>query len=205
MKRFIKDNPTLAFGLGLPILLVALFLVAAGLPNLTATPPKYDVVFTNNHYDSGDGFRVKVSGGKLVVSFVGECNYCQSLEIYRYNAAAGTVKRITVEPPAEARPPKGSENDYKRAEALRSRVLPVDVPEFKDVKLEDSNPAPDGYEFTQGGGYSSSGVLPSLFFSRSYYNNEPVLRNGNYRLRLPIEKGTYSYYNTRFIGWVVSQ
>lgn len=205
MKQFIKENPTLAFGLGLPILLVGLFLVAAGLPNLTAIPPKYDVIFANNHYDSGDGFRVKVAGNKLSVTFAGECSYCQPLEIYRYNAAAGTVKRITIDPPAESRPPKGSENDYKRAEALRSRILPVDVPEFKDVKLEDSNPAPDGYEFNQNDGYSSSsGILPSLFFSRSYYNNGPVLRNGTYRLRLPVEKNYY-YYNTRFIGWVVPQ
>lgn len=204
MKQFIKENPTLAFGLGLPILLVGFFLVAAGLPNLTAIPPKYDVVFTSNHYGGGEGFRVKVENNKLAVSFAGECSYCQPLEIYRYNAASGTMKRITVDPPAQSRPPRGSENDYKRAEALRGRVLPVEVPEFKDVRLEDSSPAPDGYEFSQGDGYSSGGILPSLFFSRSGNNNGPVLRNGTYRLRLPVDKGYY-YYNTRFIGWVVPQ
>ncbi len=201
MKQFIKENPTLAFGLGLPILLVVIFLVAAGLPNLTAIPPKYDVVFTNNQYDSGEGFRVKVVGGKLNVTFVGECSYCNTLEIYRYNAAAGTVKRITVDAPPESRSPKETEYNQARHDALRGRVLPVEVPELKDVKLDDNNPAPDGYVFSQGEGYSSSGILPSLFFSRSSSNYEPVLRNGTYRMRLPIERGTY-YYNARFIGWV---
>ena len=32
MKKFFLDNPTIAFGLGLPLLLVAVFLLASGIP-----------------------------------------------------------------------------------------------------------------------------------------------------------------------------
>ena len=36
MKQFIRDNPTIAFGLGLPLLLVAVFLAISGALMLAA-------------------------------------------------------------------------------------------------------------------------------------------------------------------------
>jgi hypothetical protein len=201
MKEFLKNNPTLAFGLGLPLLLVVIFSLAAGIPSLTAVPPKYDVIFATNYYGSNEGFRIHTSSGKAVVTFVGECNYCQPPEIYRYNSANGTLKRITIDIPPEAR----QSNNSQPNPANKNRVIPVEVPDLSNVRLDDSNPAPDGYLFAQGDDYSSGGVLPSIFFSRSYYYNEPVLRKDNYRIRLPLAKGYYHSSNVRLIGWVIPQ
>ena len=45
MKKFIRDNPTIAFGLGLPLLLVAVFLAISGIPALLVAPPQYEVLY----------------------------------------------------------------------------------------------------------------------------------------------------------------
>lgn len=39
MKNFIRNNPTIAFGLGLPLVLVVLFLLISGIPALVVAPP----------------------------------------------------------------------------------------------------------------------------------------------------------------------
>ena len=78
------------------------------------------------------------------------------------------------------------------------------MPELDSLKLNDSNPAPDGYEFTYNDNYSSGGILTELFFARSSYNNEPVLRKDTYRIRLPLPRNYYNSSNVRFIGWVVA-
>jgi hypothetical protein len=200
MKQFLKENPTLAFGLGLPVLLVIVFVVGAGLPNLFATPPKYDVVFATNYYDNpAEGFRIHVTNGKATVNFTGN-SYCNTPQLYRYNVAAGSVKRIDIQVPQGV----CSSNYNADAQKDKSRVVAISVPELEALKLDDSNPAPDGYQFSQGDGYYNSGILPSLFFSRSYSYNEPVLRKGSYRVRMPLENNSYGYYNTHFIGWVVA-
>ena len=105
MKDLIKNNPTLVFGLGLPLLLVAVFLLAAGIPNLNAVPPKYDMVFATNYnsYSDSQGVQIKLVDGRAKVTFVGECNYCQAPEVYRYIAQTGALKRITIDIPPELR------------------------------------------------------------------------------------------------------
>ena len=50
MKKFIRDNPTIAFGLGLPLLLVAVFLAISGIPALLVAPPQYEVLYAT-HYN----------------------------------------------------------------------------------------------------------------------------------------------------------
>ena len=42
MKAFLRENPTIAFGLGLPLLLVVAFLLISGIPALLVEPPQYD-------------------------------------------------------------------------------------------------------------------------------------------------------------------
>ena len=49
-KEFVKANMVLVVGLTLPIVLMAGFLVAAGLPQPLADPPKYSLVFAVTDY-----------------------------------------------------------------------------------------------------------------------------------------------------------
>jgi hypothetical protein len=43
--KFVRDNAVLLVGLILPVLMMLGFLVASGLPEHLADPPKYDLVF----------------------------------------------------------------------------------------------------------------------------------------------------------------
>lgn len=198
MKSFIRENPTLAFGLGLPLLIVIVFSLAAGLPNLMAPTPKYDVLFSaNNYYNAYEGLQINVVHGKVTARFVGECNYCQPPELYIYNSARGSLRRINITYPP------GIRTDGKPSEASRNRVLPVEIPELAELTLDDANPAPDGYQFMTNENYSEAGILPGLFFGYRYNYGEPVLRKGNAQIRLSLNRGYYNSSNVRFIGWVV--
>ena len=44
MKNFIRSNPTIAFGLGLPLALVLLFLATSGIPTLVVAPPNHEML-----------------------------------------------------------------------------------------------------------------------------------------------------------------
>jgi hypothetical protein len=50
MKNVFRDNPTIAFGLGLPLLLVAVFLAISGIPVLLVAPAQYEVLYAT-HYN----------------------------------------------------------------------------------------------------------------------------------------------------------
>ncbi len=50
MKKFIQENPTIAYGLGLPLLLVVIFLIVSGLPQLLVANPQYELLYaTGTH------------------------------------------------------------------------------------------------------------------------------------------------------------
>lgn len=201
MKRFIHENPTLAFGIGLPMALVVIFILAAGIPNLTATPPRYDAIFAGNYVDNGvNSYVIRVVNGRIDLSYNGNCGYANAPQLFRYQVSSGTLKPIATGPapilPRECKP-----EDYQTG---RASLHPISVPELEGVTLDASNPAPDGYEFTFDTNYGRGGLLPSLFFGFSSYGNEPVLRKGSYQIKLPVNRGYYYASNTRFIGWVVA-
>ena len=52
-KEFVKANLVLVVGLALPIVLMAGFLVASGLPQRMADPPKYSLVFAVTDFSQG--------------------------------------------------------------------------------------------------------------------------------------------------------
>lgn len=73
MKQFIRDNPTIAFGLGLPLLLVAVFLAISGIPVLLVAPAQYEVLYAthyNFHNNPHNAIRIAVVGDRVQVSYV---------------------------------------------------------------------------------------------------------------------------------------
>ena len=51
MKKFIQENPTIAYGLGLPLLLVVIFLIVSGLPQLLVAKPQYELLYATGTYN----------------------------------------------------------------------------------------------------------------------------------------------------------
>lgn len=198
MKKFLRENPTIAFGLGLPLLLVILFLLVSGIPSLLVDPPKYDVLYATGYHDYQRGVQISVVDQKVQVVYQGPVRSGRGPRIWRYNSKTGAIKEISVTlPPGLPLAGRGQPTQ----EELTQTTL-IEVPELRDLTVDSSSISPDGYEFSAGGRYSRN-TFGGLFYS-SRYRYEAVLSKNGRSIRLPNADGAYYGGNTRFIGWIVS-
>jgi len=199
MKSFLRENPTIAFGLGLPLLLVVAFLLISGIPNLLVTSPQYDVLYATEYYNYQNGVQISVVDQKVQVIYQDSLQGRQKPRLWRYDPKTGAVKEIAVIlPPSQntdEKKPTTSEED--------PQTTLIDIPDLEGVTIDSSSIAPDGYEFSVGRNRYSGNVFGGLFYS-SRYRHEAVLTKNGRSIRLPNADGRYYSHNTHFIGWVVS-
>ena len=198
MKKFLQDNPTIAFGLGLPLVLVVLFLLVSGIPSLLVADPEYDVLYATEVYGGQNDLQFVVVDGEVQVFHHPSTNSGRVPRLWRFDGKSGAVQEVTILLPSTSRRNRNNATD-EHAEAS-SRVP---VPELTDLKLDSSSIAPDGYEFINNRDRYSRNVFGGLFYSHRYRNQAAVVKNGR-SIRLP-NKGRYAYsYGTEFVGWIVS-
>ena len=199
MKSFLRDNPTIAFGLGLPLLLVVAFLLTSGIPALLVEPPQYDVLYATEYYNYPNGVQVSVVNQKVQVVYQGSSAGYQKPRLWRYSPKTGAVKEIAIMLPPGLAPPGQSPVTPEAA----AKITPIEVPDLAGLMIDSSSIAPDGYEFSAGPNGYSGDVFTGLFYS-SRYRNEAVLTKKGRSIRLPYAANMYYGNNTHFIGWVVS-
>ena len=204
MKSYLRANPTIAFGLGLPLLLVVVFLVISGVPSLLIKAPQYDVVYAtqySSYSPYGNSVRVSVVGQKVQVTYQGDgYDSYQELRLWRYNSKTGAVREISMLLPASSAQTEPGSID---SEEIRP-VIVIDVPDLDGLTINSSSIAPDGYQFDGGNNRYSSNFFGSMLFS-SRYGYEAALTKQGRTIRLPNSNGRYYSRNTQFIGWVVVQ
>ena len=199
MKSFIRENPTIAFGLGLPLLLVVVFLLFSGIPSLLVDSPQYDVIYATDYYNNANGVQVAVVNQKIQAVYQGGVQGYQKPRLWRYNPKTGAEKEIALMLPLGLLPPGQKPSTSEEAKM----ISPIEIPDLVGLIIDSSNIAPDGYEFSAGSNDYSGDVFTGLFNS-SRYRNEAVLTKKGRSIRLP-NAGNRSYsYNTHFIGWVVT-
>ena len=198
MKSFFRENPTIAFGLGLPLLLVVVFLLISGIPALLVDPPKYDVLYATQYYNYPNGVQISVVNHKVQVVYQGSSTSYQRPHLWRFNPKTGGVQEIPIMLPPGLAPP--GKRPVTPADA--AKITPIDVPDLAGLTVDPSSVAPDGYEFSAGTNGYSGDVFTGLFYSR--YRNDAVLTKKGRSIRLPNAGNRYYSNNTRFIGWVVS-
>jgi len=202
MKKFIRDNPTIAFGLGLPLLLVVSFLAISGIPALLVAPALYDVLYvTNYNYysNSQNAFQIAVVGDRVQVSYISNTQPYQQPRLWRFTPKSGAVKEIAL-----FLPPGLAVNTGRPAETPNvPTVTPIEVPDLASLKVDSSSLAPDGYRFSAGADGYSEHVFTGLFLSSRYRYQAELIKNGR-SIRLPNTDGAYYGNTVRFIGWVVS-
>ncbi|HSM97630.1 MAG TPA: hypothetical protein VLS47_01340 [Gallionella sp.] len=199
MKSFLRENPTIAFGLGLPLLLVVVFLLISGIPALLVAPPQYDVLYATEYYNNPNGLQISVVNQKAQVIYQGSSAGYQRPRLWRYSPKTGAVKEIGIMLPPGLTPP--GQNPVTPGEA--AKITPIEVPDLAGLTIDTSSVAPDGYEFSAGPNGYSGDVFTGLFYS-SRYRNEAVLTKKGRSIRLPNASNVYYSNYTRFIGWVVS-
>ena len=199
MKSFLRENPTIAFGLGLPLLIVVVFLLASGIPALLVDPPQYEVLYATEYYNNASGVQVSVIDRKVQVYYQGSNAGYQKPRFWRYSPKTGAVREIAYMLPPGLNPPGRFSNFPEEA----ARVTPIETPDFAGLNVDSSSLAPDGYEFSTGTSGYGGDVFTGLFYS-SRYRSDAVLTKKGRRIRLPNASNMYYGNNVHFIGWVMT-
>lgn len=195
MKKFIQENPTIAFGLGLPLLLVVIFLVVSGLPKLLVADPQYEVLYATEYQSYSNVVQINVVEQKVQVIYQGGAYGNGRPRLWRYNPQTGGVQEIAI-----ILPPSPAPNDV--AETPSTTI--IDVPDLTGLKINSSSVAPDGYEFSSGNNRYSRNLFGGLFYSRRY-DREAVLMKSGRSIRLPNSNDRYYSQSTHFVGWILPQ
>jgi len=201
MKKFIRDNPTIAFGLGLPLLLVAIFLAISGIPTLLVAPAQYEVLYAT-HYsvynNAQNAIQIAVVGDRVQVSYVGNTQPYQTPRLWRFNPKTGSAKEIALQLPPGLAP-----NSGRPVEAEKTPIVtPIDVPDLAGLKVDSSSLAPDGYTFSSGADYYGGHVFDGMFFSSRHRMQAELIKDGR-SIRLPNTEGAHYGNTVRFVGWVL--
>jgi len=199
MKSFLRENPTIAFGLGLPLLLVVVFLLASGIPALLVAPPQYDVLYATEYYNYQNGVQISVIDQKVQVICQGDVQANRKPRLWRYNPRTGAVKEIAIIMPPGL--PQAGKTPATAEEGSKTTV--ISVPDLAGLTVDSSSIAPDGYEFRLGSTRYSGNIFGELFYSARYRHEAVLTKNGR-SIRLPNAVGGYYSSNTQFVGWVVS-
>lgn len=199
MKSFFRENPTIAFGLGLPLLLVVGFLLISGIPALLVEPPQYDVLYATEYPNYPNGVQISVVNQKVQVVYQGSIQGYQRPRLWRYNPKTGAVKEVAIMLPPGLMPPGQKPPTPEEA----AKITPIEVPDLAGLTIDSSSIAPDGYEFSTGPNGFSGDVFSGLFYS-SRYRNEAVLTKKGRSVRLPYPGNTYYGNYNHFVGWVVA-
>jgi ABC-type dipeptide/oligopeptide/nickel transport system permease subunit len=199
MKSFLRENPTIAFGLGLPLLLVVVFLLISGIPALLVAPPQYDVLYATGYNNYPNGVQISVVNRKVRVVYQGSSVGYQRPHLWRYSPKTGGVQEIPIMLPPGLAPP----GQRPATPGAAAKITQIDVPDLDGLTIDSSSVAPDGYRFSTGTNGYSGDVFTGLFYG-ARYNREAVLTKQGRSIRLPNSGNRYYSNNTRFIGWVVT-
>lgn len=202
--RFIKENPALAAGIGLPFLLVIFFTFSTVIMQWAVESPKYDAIFAIQDTNCLNGDAVvsfNFADGKVKARYSYpkvENNYrnCHANQsIYRFEAKNLTSRKITFELPEESEDSKTTSDWHK-----------FEIAELANLQIDNSQVSPDGYNFKNKNGYYN-GYFSPFFGGYRYRDSVVISKNGRNIKILPTDNRYYNYYaydNVIFLGWVIS-
>lgn len=200
MKKFLQENPTIAYGLGLPLLLVVIFLIVSGLPKLLVSKPQYELLYATGINSYPNVVQIAVIDQKVQVIYQGGSYGNERPRLWRYNPRSGGVQEIAIVLPPS---PVQSGNTTPAGTPPPKNTV-IEVPDLAGLTVDSSSVAPDGYEFRGASNRNSRNVFGGLFYSRRY-NQEAVLVKNGRSIRLPNSTDQYYRRNTQFVGWVLPQ
>jgi hypothetical protein len=192
---FVKDNLVLVVGLTLPVLLMAGFLLASVLPGRLADPPKYDLLLSQYDYPPGASLpvnlRLIVKDGVLTAVYTkvpvpnGAAPNGTWRKLFRYEAATGTVRELSLPFPPDMELIEGT------------REAPVEA--TKGLRIDTSRRSPDGYELVFGD-RRGGGLLLEIFGASRDYGAR--LRKDGRSVPITAAPGQAFYSGADFVGWI---
>ncbi|MCC8997781.1 MAG: hypothetical protein LM517_12270 [Nitrosomonas sp.] len=188
MRRLLKENIALAFGISLPLVLMVFFFIAGRAVTVAVEAPQYDAIFAVNYYDSSNDpnqpWQIGVNEGKLTILFKAPAapHYTKP-QIYRFNHK--TLRAEVV--------------DINFDNVVDSKVTDPDLDALNARKLNPNPESADGYRFDYQ--YrSAGGGIAGEFFGFGRRNKTPYAMMKGPRA-IPIE-GPQPYYPVKFLAWI---
>jgi hypothetical protein len=200
MKKFLQENPAIAYGLGLPLLLVVIFLIVSGLPQLLVAKPQYELLYATGTYNYSNVVQITVVQQKVQVIYHGAAYGNERPRLWRYNPSTGGVQEVAIILPPS---PVSSANRSDAASQTPATTV-IDVPDLVGLTIDPSSVAPDGYEFSAAENRYSRNIFGGLFYSQRY-NHEAVLTKSGRSIQLPNTNDRYYSRDTQFVGWILPQ
>ena len=193
MLKYFRQNPMIAAGILLPLIVVAFFVLATAIPKLLADPPAHDFLFSVPYSDgSKPSIEVRFDvvderlRARLYKTNVG---YRRVPKLYLFEHETLEVREISVDLP-------GDTEDFEDADE-------IEIAEFADRLISTDRTAPDGYEVRQPG-YRGGDLMTSLFGGRRR-NRLAIHKSGAViNVRHP-GNNLYYYSNVTFLGWVTDR
>lgn len=197
--EFLRKNPALAVGIGLPCAVVVLFFLATLVPSWLVAPPRYDALFTVSsaccapHAPGDSEIKFSVSGGHLKAyrrKWPKTGYETSDLQLFLFDAKTLRLREISIAPSAT---PAG--DDWQE----------FPVPETQSLTLDPSTTALDGYQFHERSDYDGD-VWP--FFGGGGYGHESISLGKNGReikMALPNSGSFNANMNLHFLGWVTAR
>jgi hypothetical protein len=200
---FIKQNLALILGLALPVLLMAVFMVATIIPKMVIAPPSYNVVFSVPRYNDGQPVAVNVGlhvnkDGILTATYTpldrdNKRLYGEWYNLYLFNAKTKKVENLDFPIPDDA------------GAITHSVTRPVAA--TKGMILSTAATSPDGYSFISNR-YGHRRDFMFGFFGVSHASRTTRLVKDGASIPLPVgglARYPYSSGNSTFIGWVTDK
>lgn len=204
MKDFFKENKTIIFGLGMPLIFITLFCLYTLISSNLTEDPKYNVLYSmSNHSDQdvkvsviNNTVKIKVFKGKNINSSNSTINNeaLKGFSLWFFNSKTRGTKEIYLSLGDEIKNEQESENNSYS-------VYNVDIPELKNIKFNKSSISDDGYKINKKRDGAKT-LIGGLF--QNYSSDGSISLFKNYKNIEIKETSYYNYNNFKFIGWTES-
>lgn len=191
MLKQIRQNPMIAAGILLPLIIVVFFLLATAIPRWLVAPPEYDLVFTvpeHNPNRRDIELTIDVVDNRLRARLFKKNDYYRGVaRLYVFEHENQEVREIAINIPGNV--------------AALEDGAEIDIPEFANRSISTSRQAPDGYELL-GPGYRRGGNLMTELFGGHRRYQLSIHKSGAV-VEIPnLGDHRNYYYSATFLGWV---
>lgn len=185
-----KSHLFIVAAVALPVVVVALFVIASVVPGMRVADPQHDLVLAADtpHDRSANPvtIEVRVREGRVEADLrrAAPGTYPASTRLFLYDHQTGDVREVPIDVPA--------------ALPGEDEVRTIEIEAFRGRRIVAEGRAPDGYAFELRSG-NGPGLVGEIFGVGGYRQNAVIVNDGRI---IPIELPSTSIYAARAIGWL---
>ena len=190
MLKYLRQNPMIAAGILMPLVIVVFFILATAIPRSLVAPPAHDFLFTTAG-ESGCkpeiNVRFDVVDERLRARVFKTNVTCRRVpRLYLFDHETLDVREVEFDWPHDLESFEDGDE--------------INIAAFANRSMSSKRKAPDEYE-VRFPGYRSDNLMTALFGGQRRYGFS-IHKSGN-AIELPRPEGSVNYYTgMKFVGWL---